>query len=133
MANPDGKNTGEGTEASSPRSRLHAAFSAVHEVGNHGQRSRIWIELVTAARTHASLQDCVDSVFEGWRSLFSRIICDGIRTGDFTLGELTATEVVDTFIAIIDGFDLAAVAGHGSDPRTMTRILIETADRLLEA
>lgn len=132
MANPDGKNTGEGAELSSPRSRLHAAFTAVHEVGNHGQRSRIWIELVTAARTHAGLQECVDSVFEGWRSLFSRIIGDGIRAGDFTLNGLSATEVVDTFIAIIDGFDLATVAGHGPDPRTMTRILIETADRLLE-
>ena len=51
---------------------------------------------------------------------------------EFGLFDLSATEVVDTFIAIIDGFDLATVAGHGPDPRTMTRILIETADRLLE-
>ena len=131
MANHNGKTTGEGTETGSPRSRLHAAFTAVHEVGNHGQRSRIWIELVTAARTHSSLQDCVDSVFEGWRSLFSRIIDDGIRTGDFTLYGLTVTEVVDTFIAIIDGFDLAAVAGQGPEPTTMARILGATADGLL--
>lgn len=114
------------------RYRLHDAFAAIHGVGMHEQRSRIWLELVTAARTDEGLQNCVDAVFDGWRKLFRMIVDDGLERAEFGLFELTAVEVVDTFIAIIDGFDLAIVAGHGPEPRTMTRILIETADRLLE-
>lgn len=114
------------------RYRLHDAFAAIHGVGMHEQRSRIWLELVTAARTDEGLQNCVDAVFDGWRKLFRTIVDDGLERAEFGLFELTAAEVVDTFIAIIDGFDLAIVVGHGPEPRTMTRILIETADRLLE-
>jgi AcrR family transcriptional regulator len=114
------------------RYRLHDAFAAVHGVGIHEQRSRIWLELVTAARTDAGLQNCVDAVFDGWRRLFRGIVDDGVERFEFELFELTAAEVVDTFIAIIDGFDLATVADHGPDPQTMTRVLIETADKLLE-
>ncbi|WP_025779709.1 TetR/AcrR family transcriptional regulator [Brevibacterium sp. VCM10] len=114
------------------RYRLHDAFAAVHGVGMHEQRSRIWLELVTAARTDEGLQNCVDAVFAGWRRLFRTIVDDGLKRHEFELFQLSAAEVVDTFVAIIDGFDLATVAGHGPDPSTMTRILIETADRLLE-
>jgi len=116
----------------SARYRLHDAFAAVGGVGIHQQRSRIWLELVTAARTNAGLQNCVDAIFDGWRRLFRQIVDDGAASGEFDLFELTAAEVVDTFIAIIDGFDLATVAGHGPNPQTMTRVLIETADKLLE-
>lgn len=115
------------------RYRLYDAFAAVHGVGIHEQRSRIWLELVTAARTDQGLQNCVDAVFDGWRRLFREIVDDGVRRAEFGLDRLTAAEVVDTFIAIIDGFDLAAVAGHGPNPQTMTRVLTETADRLLES
>ncbi|UVI34823.1 TetR/AcrR family transcriptional regulator [Brevibacterium spongiae] len=117
---------------SSARSRLDNAFAAVHGVGMHEQRSRIWIELVTAARTDDGLQNCVDAVFAGWRKLFRTIVDYGLERYEFSLFDLTAAEVVDTFIAIIDGFDLATVAGHGPQPETMTRILSETADRLLD-
>lgn len=114
------------------RYRLHDAFAAIHGVGMHEQRSRIWLELVTAARTDVGLQNCVDAVFDGWRGLFRPIVDDGLKSGEFGLFELTAAEVVDTFIAIVDGFDLATVAGHAPNPKTMTHVLIETADKLLE-
>src|SRR5699024_11210101 len=98
----------------------------------HFPYTTLFRSLVTAARTDAGLQNCVDAVFDGWRRLFRGIVDDGVERFEFELFELTAAEVVDTFIAIIDGFDLATVADHGPDPQAMTRVLIETADKLLE-
>lgn len=118
--------------SSSARHRLHESFAAVPGVGAHDQRSRIWVELVTAARNDEGLRSCVDAVFAGWRRHFRTIIDEGVERGEFELAGLSAREVVDTIIAIIDGFDLAAVAGHAPSPETMTRILTETADRLVE-
>lgn len=117
--------------SSSARHRLHESFAAVPGVGSHDQRSRIWVELVTAARNDEGLRSCVDAVFAGWRRHFRTIIDEGVERGEFELAGLSAREVVDTIIAIIDGFDLAAVAGHAPSPETMTRILTETADRLV--
>lgn len=124
-------NAREDNRGHTARHRLHTAFAAIHEVGRHEQRSRIWLELVTVARTDRGLQNCVDAVFDGWRGLFRQIIDDGVEKGEFRLGGLTVAEVVDTLTAIIDGFDLATVAGHGPNPQTMARVLAATAYRLL--
>lgn len=93
--------------------RLQSSLRAVPMIGDLQRRSQVWLELVAASSRNDYLADSVDAVFDTWSAHFRALIEIGIDDGSFS-PHADVDLIVDTLIAAIDGFDLAAATGRSS-------------------
>lgn len=112
----------------SPWEKLKSSLRAVLAIGDFRRRSQVWIELVAASSRNDFLRASVDEVFGNWSAHFRAIIDSGIGDGSFC-PQAGPDLIVDTLIAVIDGFDVAGVAGRV--PASSERIA--SSDRIAES
>lgn len=94
-------------------------------------RCVLWIETCAASTRHEELAADVNNNFEAWRTAFEEAVRHGVSTGEFNL-KLSIRELVDTFVAVIDGFMLAVAVGQsGMTVDYRAHLLHNMARRLL--
>jgi AcrR family transcriptional regulator len=96
-------------------------------------RCMVWLETCAAASRHRELRADVLATQDAWRSVLRSTIAEGVDAG-LLVPAIDLSDAVEVLVSLIDGIMLAtaaegAEATHRAD---RTRILLETADRLLQ-
>ncbi|MCF2572951.1 TetR/AcrR family transcriptional regulator [Brevibacterium sp. UCMA 11754] len=111
--------------------RLQSSLRAVPRIGDLQRRSRVWIELVAASPRNEYLRDSVDAIFDTWSAHFRGLIAIGTDDGSFR-PHADVDLIVDTLIAVIDGYDVGVAAGRSAATSDRIAASLElTAGRLL--
>ena len=111
--------------------RLQSSLRAVPRIGDLQRRSQVWIELVAASPRNEFLRGSVDAIFDTWSAHFRALIASGIDDGSFR-PHADVDLIVDTLIAVIDGFDVGVAAGRSAPtPDRIAASLELTARSLL--
>lgn len=111
--------------------RLLSSLRAVPRIGDLQRRSQVWIELLAASPRNEYLRDSVDAIFDTWSAHFRGLIAIGIDDGSFR-PHADVDLIVDTLIAVIDGFDVGVAAGRSAATSDRIAASLElTAGRLL--
>lgn len=111
--------------------RLQSSLRAVPRIGDLQRRSKVWIELVAASPRNEYLRDSVDAIFDTWSAHFRALIAIGIDDGSFR-PHADVDLIVDTLIAVIDGYDVGVAAGRSAATSDRIAASLElTARKLL--
>jgi AcrR family transcriptional regulator len=114
-----------------PWERIVSLITSITRPADFLQRCALWIEFAAAASRDAELRTLMSEAYDRWRTPLTEAVRAGVEDGLFR-PILPASSVVNTLLALIDGYELAVAIGEQTDISRVGSELTAVARALLD-
>jgi AcrR family transcriptional regulator len=114
-----------------PWQRITSLITSITRPADFHQRCVLWVEFAAAASRDAELRTLMSEAYDRWRTPLTEAVQAGVSAQLFR-PLLSAESVVNTLLALIDGYELAVAIGEQPDISRVGSELTAVAQALLD-